>query len=110
MTIHSDNHCEIHSVRTTSCRITSVDESNSAIFTVMGAVVIDIYSRSENEKHLFDIFFKFCFCCNIGYKRDTFFSVYVCCCISITTRPTGVKILAFDLSTCVIAVVNCFGL
>ena len=51
--------CDIDMYKPKQCTrpTTSIDETNNEIFNVIGAIVIDIYRRTQTEKTLFDHFF-----------------------------------------------------
>ena len=88
--------------------IVNVNTSNGEIFSVIGALVVDICQRIQNSKTLF--------LSNTAAKQplkklsNNVFSVCVRWYISTTKAPIPVKVSLFELLILVVAVLDCFGL
>ena len=56
---------DIYHAKQSKTATTSINQSNPETFAVIGALVIDIYQRTQTEKTFLDSFFQWLFVCCI---------------------------------------------
>ena len=72
---------DVYEPKQSKAATTSINESNTKIFTAIGAVVIDIHRRTQTENSWFDNFLHDDFRCSVTQKT-TFFTLCSLMCIN----------------------------